>query len=380
MMNIRTAASDSKIFIVAGEESGDSHGADLVKAIRSRKPDITFIGIGGKKMEREGVEIISPAERISVVGIVEVLEKAPALLRTYFKAKRIVTGRKISAAVFIDFPDFNLRLARTAKKAGLPVFYYISPQVWAWRRRRIHTISRLVDRMLVILPFEERFYREHGVEVEYVGHPLADRMKGLAGEHSGGWEAKSPVIGLMPGSREGEVSAMLPHMLNAGKIMKKKLPGARFLLLLARNVGHKTAIKLIEASGLLVEINTGPDYRLMAGLDFLIVASGTATLEAGLLRIPMVIIYRGHLLSWLITKPLIKVPHIGLPNLIAGRRIVPELRQYEASGKRIAREAFKILTNREQYSRTKDDLKQMASLMGSENAARNAADAILSRL
>jgi len=179
MMSSCAAASDRKIFIVAGEESGDSHGADLVKAIRSRKPDITFIGIGGKKMEKEGVEIISPAEKISVVGIVEVLEKAPALLKTYLKAKRIVADRKISAAVFIDFPDFNLRLARAAKKAGLPVFYYISPQVWAWRRRRIRTISRLVDRMLVILPFEERFYREHGVEVEYVGHPLADRMNGL---------------------------------------------------------------------------------------------------------------------------------------------------------------------------------------------------------
>lgn len=381
-MSGENAGSKGKIFIVAGEESGDHHGAELVSAICSRMPGLSFVGIGGEEMEKAGVEIVSASGKISVVGIVELLEKAPSLLKAYLKARRVITHTPLLASIFIDFPDFNLRLARVARKAGLPVFYYISPQVWAWRKGRIRAISRLVDRMLVILPFEEAFYREHGVEVDYVGHPLTERMRGFmkVGTAGPSWEPHHPVIGLMPGSRVREVSAMLPHLLEAAKIMKRELPAARFTLLLARGAGGKAALRLIRGAALDVEVKEGPDYQAMAGFNYLIVASGTATLEAGLLRIPMVIVYRGHLLSWLLTKPLIKVPHIGLPNLVAGERIVPELRQYKVTGERIAEAALKVLKHEEDYLSMRDALGRMAASLDGFGEAQKAAEIILSRL
>lgn len=381
-MNEMESQHPARLFISAGEESGDHHGADLVKALRSRRPDLTFTGIGGENMEGAGVDIVWPSRDISVVGIVEVLEKAPSLLKAYRRAKQTIKEGSLTAAVFIDFPDFNLKLAQTAKNEGIPVFYYISPQVWAWRKGRVRKISRIVDRMLVILPFEESFYKEHGVEVDYVGHPLADRMKSLYNPQSSSprWEPDHPTIGLMPGSRKREIVSMLPHMLKAAKIIKSQLPGARLVLILGGGAREKTARKMIAETALNIEIKRGPDYEAMASLNYLIVASGTATLEAGLLRIPMVIIYRGNFLSWLIVKALVRVPHMGLPNLVAGSRLVPELRQYEASAKEIARQALKVLKDRQEYENIVQALNDMALSLQAGGAADRAAEVILSRL
>ncbi len=371
-----------RIFIVAGEKSGDQRGAELVSAMRSRRPDLAFVGIGGEQMKKAGVDIVLPAEEISVVGSVEILERFPSLVKAYLKARRIITKGPLSATILIDFPGFNLRMAGVAKRANVPVFYYVSPQVWAWHRGRVRTISRLVNRMLVILPFEEHFYREHGVEVEYVGHPLLEKMESFirARGSAPAWQPDRPVIGLMPGSRQREVKLMLPRMLEAARNIKKEIPGARFVMLLGREMDEEIALGLIKEAALEVEIERGPDYEVMSGFDYLIGTSGTATLEAGLLSIPMVIVYRAHMITWLLSKLLVKVPDMGLPNLVAGKRIVPELRQYKVNGKRITREALKVLKDGKEYQRMWDDLGRTAGLFGEGGAARRAAEAIISKL
>lgn len=334
------------IFIVSGEESGDLHGAALMRALKRMIPGLYFSGMGGARMKDEGLFGLDSAE-VSVVGIVEVLGKLVKILRSMSALKKDLRGDHFDAVVLIDFPDFNLRLAKEAKRLGIPVIYYISPQVWAWRKGRLDKIARIVDKMLVVFPFEVSLYRQVGVDVEYVGHPLADNARcDLTGE-----EARAAMsikegeraIALLPGSRTGEIKRLLGPMVKAAGLISSRVKGARFLLPAARSIDDCLLNRYLKNSTARIDVIRGGMYTALRASDAAIVASGTATLETALIGTPQVIVYRMSPVSYAIARSLVKLPHAGLPNIVAEREIVPELIQGEATPERMASEVLSML-------------------------------------
>lgn len=334
------------IFIVSGEESGDLHGAALMRALKRMIPGLYFSGMGGARMKDEGLFGLDSAE-VSVVGIVEVLGKLVKILRSMSALKKDLRGDHFDAVVLIDFPDFNLRLAKEAKRLGIPVIYYISPQVWAWRKGRLDKIARIVDKMLVVFPFEVSLYRQVGVDVEYVGHPLADTARcDLTGE-----EARAAMsikegeraIALLPGSRTGEIKRLLGPMVKAAGLISSRVKGARFLLPAARSIDDGLLNRYLKNSTARIDVSRGGMYTALRASDAAIVASGTATLETALIGTPQVIVYRMSPVSYAIARSLVKLPHAGLPNIVAEREIVPELIQSEATPERMASEVLSML-------------------------------------
>ncbi len=346
------------IFIISGEESGDLHGAALITALKKLDPGLKVAGMGGLKMAQAGLAGLD-SRALSVVGIVEVLEKLPGILRAFRELKRRLTSGRFDAVVLIDFPDFNLRFARFAKGLGIPVIYYISPQVWAWRKGRVRKIARLVDKMLVVFPFEVPLYERAGVDVEYVGHPLVDLVrcdltKEEARRDLGGPE-KGVYIALLPGSRTGEVKRTLPSMLRAGELIEKEVGGkVKFLLPAAESISDAFIEENLKP-GLDVQVVRGKMYGALRAADAAIVTSGTATLEAALIGTPMVIVYRMTYLSYGIAKMAVGKINIGLPNIVAGKTIVPELIQREANPVNISEAVLSVL---------KDDKKREAMARG----------------
>ncbi len=366
----------ANIFIVSGEESGDLHGSSLIAALKRLMPGLKVGGMGGARMRASG--LVGPDSReVSVVGVVEVIEKLPKILRTFKALKKNLLGFQADAVVLIDFPDFNLRFAKEVKKLGIPVIYYISPQVWAWRKGRIAKIARLVDKMLVVFPFEAEPYRDRGVDVEYVGHPLADSAKldlpEAGAKKDLGLSPGSLCVALLPGSRTGEIKRLLPPMLEAAVLIEKGLAEKPVFLLPAANSIDDS---LIDGylSGVPVDVRVVRHmmHTALRASEAAVVASGTATLETALIGTPMVIIYRMSAVSYWIARALIKLPYAGLPNIIAGRETVKELIQGEATPENIAREILSILNDPrkresilESYSEIRASLKNGAA----ENAA-----------
>lgn len=367
-----------KVMIVAGEASGDLHGASLVGEMLKMKPALNFYGIGGSRMKEAGVELLANAAEIAVVGLTEVISKLGNFLKIIRKLKNSLDELKPALVILIDFPDFNLNfVARAAKKRNIKIFYYISPQVWAWRGGRIDQIKRLVDKMAVILPFEVDTYAARGFSVDYVGHPLLDTVKtqfskSQARLHFGLFENKT-TIGLLPGSRTAEIMKLLPEMMRAAQIISRKVPDTQFILPLADTLEEKTVAGIISSSGVTVKIVSGCTYDAVSCCDLAIVTSGTATLETGLLGVPMVIIYKVSLLSSLIGRMIINIKNIGLVNIIAGKTIVPELIQSDANGQRIAAEALAILLNETKRIEIIEQLTAVRARLGSPGAARRAA-------
>ncbi|NWF55796.1 MAG: lipid-A-disaccharide synthase [Syntrophaceae bacterium] len=346
------APGKKNILIVAGEASGDLHGSKVVEALRHLDPQVRIEGMGGHHLRGAGVEILVDSSRLAVVGITEVFGRLGDLLRAYRKLKERVHSREIGLLLLIDFPDFNLGLARVAKEAGVPVLYYISPQVWAWRSGRIRKIVQRVSRMAVIFPFEVALYEEAGLKAEFVGHPLMDTLGGaenssFPGEK--GWKG-APLITLLPGSRHKEVKALLPEMVRAAEIMARERPGAGFLLALAPTIEKEEVEALLQPGGVRVHVVQGMTYQAIRAADLVWVASGTATLETAILGKPMVITYQVSPLSYWVGRAMVQVQWIGLVNIVAGRSLVPELIQKEARGERIAEETLKILDD-EPYRR-----------------------------
>jgi len=337
--------------IVAGEASADLHGSNLVRAIKKMDPNVSFWGIGGKKMEEAGVKILVPSSDMAVVGLTEVLSRVPVITRAYFQLRSILRKNRPDLLILIDYPDFNISLAGSARRLNIPVLYYIGPQVWAWRRGRVRKLARRVDRMAVILPFEEDFYRERGMAVEYVGHPLLDSVP--QDENKGeiiralGLESGGPILGLLPGSRREEVVNLLPSMIQAAEILHSRHPDLKALLPLASTIPPDLVEALISRSRVEIKVLQGDIYKILTACDLALVASGTATLETAIMGVPMVILYKVSPLSYWIGRMVIKVPHIGLVNLVAGRQIVPELIQGEVRPEKIAQEALAILEGRQ---------------------------------
>lgn len=367
-----------KVMIVAGEASGDLHGSLLVREMLAVNPGLHFYGIGGNKMKEAGVKLLAHAADIGVVGATEVFAKIGTFIQIIRKVSRSMDQFRPDLVVLIDFPDFNLNIvARAAKKRNIRIFYYISPQVWAWRKGRIEQIKKLIDRMAVILPFEVDVYGEKGFAVDYVGHPLMDTVKTDLTKNEArqlfGLAQSKTTIGLLPGSRTSEISRLLPVMMSAVKIISQKIPDAQYILPLADTLREESVRGFIEASGIPVKIVSGRTYDAVGCCDLAIVTSGTATLETGLLGVPMIIIYKLSVLSAIIGRLFIDVSHIGLVNIVAGKTVVPELIQLDATPGRIAREALSILLNEEKKRAIETELAAIRAKLGQPGAARRAA-------
>lgn len=342
-----------RILIVAGEASGDLHGSNLVRALRRYDPGITVSGIGGTHMEEAGVEILVPASEMAVVGLTEVLFRLGVILKARKKLKNLLRSvPSPDLLILIDYPDFNIHLASLAKRWKIPVLYYISPQVWAWRKGRINKLAKRVDRMAVILPFEEGLYRKKEVDVTYVGHPLLDAIPENSNKEKAieklNLQKASPVIGLLPGSRREEIENLLPSMVKAVEILSSRYSHLKCVLPVAPTVSVDLVQSFISDSNVGIHISNLDIYKTLRACDLALVASGTATLETAIMGIPMIVVYRVSPITYWIGKKLVDVPYVSLANFVAGEQIVPELVQDEFNPEKLAEEAFKILEDRQE--------------------------------
>jgi len=377
---MKTRSGQTCVMIVAGEASGDQHGAKLVAEMRRSNPTIFFCGIGGKALASAGVRILVDTAVLTVVGITEVFAKLPVVYRSLALAKKLLQSLNPDLLILIDFPDFNLRVATAARKLGIPVLYYISPQIWAWRRGRVKKIGRLVSHMAVILPFEADFYSAHGIPVTFVGHPLLDRITG--DEEEGDTvedSAERTLIGLLPGSREVEIKRLLPVMLDAAERMHKQDPRLKFAVSVAPTVERKMLEAMIKSRGRdgSISLSEIPVERLFGRCRLVVAASGTVTLQAAIAGTPMVIIYKVSPISYWLGRALIRVDHIGLINLIAGRRLVPELIQDQATAESISEQVFDLLADDERLAQLKQDLLTAGRVLGEAGASRRVAQIAL---
>jgi lipid-A-disaccharide synthase len=368
---LETQDSRLTIMLVAGEASGDKHGAALARALVENHPRTRFelFGAGGDEMRAAGVETLVDAREVAIIGVPEIARAFSKLYRAYRRLLAAAKRRRPSVVVLIDWPDFNLRLARRLRREGFSVVYYISPQVWAWRRYRVRAIRRDVERMLVILPFEEEFYRGEGVKAEYVGHPLARLVRVTATREEfarrHGLDPARPIVALLPGSRHKEVHYHLPIMLEAAERLRgAERPGlAQFVIPLASTVGRGQVEAIIgEAPPQLrpdLRIIERDTYNAIGHSEIAVVASGTATVETALAGTPMVIVYRGSELNWRLIRPLIRLDMFGMVNLIAGRQVAPELIQHDMTAERVARCVVEILSDPERLARMRRDLAEV---------------------
>jgi len=349
-----------RILIIAGEASSDMHAADLVKEIKSVKSDVSFFGLGGNRMKEAGVDIHENIVRLAFMG-------PGGLFKHYLQLKKIFNTLRDNLkqnppdlAVLIDYAEFNLRVAKELKALGVPVVYYVSPQVWAWGLWRIKTIRRLVDKMLVFFKFEETLYKEHGVNVSFVGHPLLDMVKTTSKKEAIlkklGIEKDFKVIGLLPGSRESEIKNILPVMLESAKLILNTFnQKIRFVLPMAATVNKQYVKQRIKNSGVDVIVVENDTYNAVSVCNCAMVTSGTATLETALLNVPMAIIYKANFLNYILTKHLIKLPYIGLVNVISGKHVVKEFLQYEATSEKIADYMKRLITDEKLIDKMKQE-------------------------
>jgi lipid-A-disaccharide synthase len=373
-----------KILMVAGEVSGDLHGAHLMEAILRIDPKIQFFGIGGERLERMGMKLLYPSQSLSVVGITEVLFKIRSILKALRGLKQSLDQERPDLIILIDFPDFNLRLAKIAHRKAIPILYYIGPQVWAWRPKRVKLIAQWVRKMVVLFPFEVPFYEAAGVDVEWVGHPLLDIVKPTLSKEAAfqrfGLDPNRKTIALLPGSRMHEVKRLLPPLLASAQLLGKEIPDLQFVIPLASGIYQKLLSPWMRDIFVPVKVVEGWAYEVMNLAELLIAASGTATLEAAILGKPMVIVYKVSFFSYWIGRALIQVDHIGLVNLVAGKEIVPELIQKDVNPQRIAEEALRILRDPILRRRMNESMAGVRQSLGEPGAAQRAAGIVMSLL
>lgn len=352
-----------RIFISAGEASGDLYASRLVEAILARNPDTEFFGCAGPRMQAAGVRAVVDSRSISVVGLVEVVAHIPHIYREFRKLKKAIATEKPDVAVLTDAPDTNLRLAKFLKRQGVPVVYLVAPQAWAWRQGRVKTMRRTIDRLLCIFPFEEEFFARHGIPTTYIGHPLARIVKPSMTRQEFCEKFSLPVdkkiVVLLPGSRPGEVERHLPALIDA----TERLEGVVFLLALPGGFGNTFSERIPAASIQVIESVT---WDALAHAELALAASGTVTIEAALLGCPMVTFYKVNALSWILGRWLVRAPFLSMVNLVAGRKIVPELIQDQMTGERIAGEAIRLLEDVVAMDAMRAGLKEVAAKLASE--------------
>jgi lipid-A-disaccharide synthase len=373
------------VMIVAGEASGDKHGAHLVVSLKSLRPDLEFdfFGTGGQEMRAAGVNTLVDVSEVAIMGVLEVARSIAKFLRLFRQLRDAARDKNPALVILIDWPEFNLRLAKRLKRDGHRVIYYISPQVWAWRSYRISAIKRYVEKMLVILPFEKEYYEGNGVQVDYVGHPLLDSVSVTSTrvEFCSQYQLDptKPVIALLPGSRHSELKYILPPLLEAAQLLTQSQPHLQFVLPLARTISREELLTQI-VSGKNIRFIENDTYNTLAAAELAVVASGTATLETAIIGTPMIIVYRASSLNWRLFRPLINVPYVGMPNLIAGREIAPELLQNDLNPQRLAGLIAEMLDDQSRLARLRSCLTDVREKLGESNASERAALRVLEML
>ncbi len=335
--------------IIAGEASGDLHAAKLVREVKEKTTDISFYGIGGTNMVKAGVETRVDSSELAVVGLVEVLAHWNTISAALKKMQHLLRTDPPDLLVLTDYPEFNLRLAKTAKECGVKVLFYISPQVWAWRQKRVFKIRKLVDMMAVVFPFEETFYKKYDVPVRFVGHPLVDEVHASADQQSLRNEFllddHKPVIGLFPGSRRSEIKRLLPIIIDSAKIIVKDKPDTQFVIPVASSLTEEDILPYFEDTNFDMRVISHRSHDVMQCCDAIISVSGTVTLEIALMLKPMVVINKISRISHFFVKRMLKIEHIALCNIVANKRIVPELIQYDAQADKIATSLCELIDN-----------------------------------
>lgn len=370
-----------RILIVTGEASGDLHGAHLVKALKALSPDLQIVGIGGASMQAAGAEVVKDIPQLDVMGLIG-LSAVKAMLQRVSRIRALIKRERWDLVVLIDNPGLNFHFARVAKASGLKVLYYIAPQVWAWRRGRMRWIQQRVDHVVAILPFEEPLYKNAGVRCTFVGNPLLDEVAPTydrdALRRQFGLTDDGPVIGLFPGSRKAELLEHVPLLLETVKRLVEHHPTMQFVLAQASSVQDRFLADLLKSSPVPIKVFRNMASEVMAASDLLVVKSGTSTLQAAVVGTPMILFYRAS--SWItyrLARLLIRVPWIGLANLVAGRGIVPELIHDEATPERLAQETVRLLTDRRAYDEMKVALRSVREALGTPGASHRAAETVL---
>ncbi len=370
-----------RMLIVTGEASGDLHGAHLIRSVKTRMPQAQIFGVGGSHLAAEGVTLISSSDELAVVGVTEVLKKLKTVYAVFRKLSRFLKDERPDLVILVDYPDFNLRLAKVAHKLGIRVVYYISPQVWAWRSSRVKLIQKIVTKMIVIFPFEQEFYRRHGVEVEWVGHPLVETVRSsltkaeFCQQHA--LDSDRPILGLLPGSRESEIERLLPLMLDAAQRIRQQQPDAQFFLPVASSLAHSSSFAALPEW--ITPIH-GQTYEAIAAADMVITASGTVTVETTLLETPMLITYIVAPLTFWIGSHFIRVPYIGMVNLIAGKEVAKEFIQKNATPDAVAQEALRLLRDAAAREEMRRELRAVRQKLGEPGATDRAAKVIADTL
>lgn len=364
-----------KILFITGEASGDLHASNLIKSFKRISPATRFYGIGGRRMRQAGAEIIFPSDKISVVGFSEVFSKLSNLKEARRQISLLIRKNQIDFAITVDFPGFNIRLARLLKNKGIPVFYFITPQVWAWGKWRSKSLSKYFKALFVIYPFEKIFFKKEGINSFFMGNPLVEITKPPRKLKRKDLPSGKPLIAILPGSRESEIRRLLLPVLESFSIFNEKHPGSKAVIAMHEQKHINLAKKVGKGRLRDLEIFHGKTYDILKIADLAIVSSGTATVEAGILETPMVIVYKLSYISWIISRILARVKQFGLVNIIFSEKVVPELIQKEVNPRRIAKELENVYKNREEISKK---LKNLKPLLGTEGVYDRVANKILS--
>jgi lipid-A-disaccharide synthase len=372
-----------RILLSSGEASGDLYASELLRELRRRHPSIEAFGLGGPRSKAQGAELLVDLEEISVIGLVEVVGKLPALRRAMGRLVEEARKRKPAVAILVDFSGFHLRLAKRLRGIGVPILYYVSPQVWAWRRGRVARIRELVDEMLVILPFEEEFYRKEGVRVRYVGHPLVDLVEPARDRDrfcaDSGLDPSRPILLLLPGSRRREIELHLPVLRKVVEDLSRRRPELQILVSRAPTVASSWLEAGLGSTFSRIRVLEEGTYDGLKHAAVAVVASGTATVEAALSETPMVVVYRLGRLTYALGRRFVKVPHFSMVNLIAGRKLVPELIQDDMTAEAIEKQVESLLETGAS-DEMKRGLREVKAKLGGKGASARAAEAVLSFL
>ena len=369
---------------LAGEASGDAHAAEVITQLKLAQPDIRISGMGSQEMKNAGVDVFFDSSIIAVTGLLEVLRHWGDIKHAMNVVKRALDETRPDLLVLVDYPEFNLKMARHARELGIKVLFYISPQVWAWRPKRIHKIGSLIDHMAVIFKFEQQYYEDAGIPVSFVGHPLVDKVRtdidALAVRVQMGIPPAAKVVGLFPGSRHNEITRLLPLMFATARQMQIQDPTLKFLLPVATSQYFDDISRQCNDSGIDITVSQGGIYDVISCCDVIASCSGTVTLEIALLNVPMCILYKISWFSYSIMSRLLTIPYIGLANIVAGKAVVREFLQHDASPDTVSRELFELMENQEYRQQVKTGLKQVRENLGAGNGAHNMAQLVLSLL
>jgi lipid-A-disaccharide synthase len=374
-----------RVMIIAGEASGDLHAGKLIRAVRDVDPEVHFFGIGGDNMRKAGAEIMVDSREMAVVGLVEIWEHREVIFGALNRMRDSISQNPPDLLILVDYPEFNLRLAKHAKKHGVKVLFYISPQIWAWRQYRVRKIKKLVDMMAVVFPFEEAFYHNHNVPVRFVGHPLVNEVKASKPKpelmQEFGLDPGKPVVGLLPGSRRSEIKRLKETILESARLTRSQIENVQFILPLADTLDESQLGDIYEHySDLGIRVVKNRAYDVITCCDVVLTVSGTVTLEIALLKTPMVIINKVAWLTYIIVSRMLKIDHIGLCNIVADKRIAPELIQNDAIPEKISQQLINLLSNQELRVKMISELSEIETLLGARGGIEKIAGLTLEML